>query len=524
MRAATAAQIAEWDRRAITEFGIRTGMLMDRAGRHVAAVVSSMLHDTGNRRVVVLAGKGNNGGDGLVAARYLRQSGTDVTVLLLDSEDSMSGDAGVALRSAREAEVPIRPLPRDDSSGLAQTLASADVLVDAIFGTGFRGRAGGVAAIAIEAANQSRKPIVAVDVPSGLQADTGQLEEPCIRAVRTVTMGLPKVGLLLYPGADAAGELYVADIGYPPALATDTSVPTHLVTSDMVRARIPPRRPDSHKGDYGRVLIIAGSVGFSGAPTLATLGALRVGAGLVTVAVPVSIYPIVASKLTEAMPTPLPASDGAVAAGALERVKALAASSDIVAVGPGLSRDFGALHVVTGLLAGDRPLVIDADGLNVLVGKAQLLARARKPVIITPHPAELSRLVDSPVAKIQEDRVTAARNAAGQFKCVVVLKGARTVVAEPGGQAFIVPTGNPGMASGGMGDVLTGAIAGLLGQGIAPVDAAYAGAYLHGLAGDLIARERGLAGMLASEVADHLPIAIQQVRSGKYTDPIHLLS
>ncbi len=524
MRAATAAQIAEVDRRATEEFGIRAGTLMERAGRHVATVVLSILHDAAGHRVVVLAGKGNNGGDGLVAARVLRQAGVEVTVLLLEPEEVLGGEASVAVHAAHDAGVPVHSLARADSDDLTRTLAAADVVVDAIFGTGFRGSASGMAAVAIDAANRAGKPVVAVDVPSGLQADTGRVDPPFIRAVATVTMGLPKIGLLLYPGAEATGQLYVADIGYPAPLADGASISTHLVTAEMVRAGIPPRRPDSHKGDYGRVLVIAGSVGFSGAATLAALGALRVGAGLVTVGVPASIYPIVAAKLTEAMPTPLPASDGAIAAGALDRVKGLATSNDVLAVGPGLSRDFGAMHVVTGLLAGDRPMVLDADGLNVLVGKTQLLARARKPVIITPHPAELGRLVDSPVAKIQEDRVTAARTAAAQFKCVVVLKGARTIVADHRGEAFIVPTGNPGMATGGMGDVLTGAIAGLVGQGAAPTVAAYVGAYLHGLAGDLIAGERGLAGILASEVADRLPVAIQRVRSGQHTDTVQVLA
>ncbi len=523
MRAVTAAQIADLDRRATEEFGIPPSLLMERAGQGVARVSLSMLKEAGSRRVVVLAGKGNNGGDGLVAARHLRQAGVDAAVLLLAREDTLTGEAAGALRSAREAGVPIASVSTGEGAELAGRLAAADLIVDALFGTGFRGPASGLAAQVIETANRSAKPIVAVDIPSGLHADTGRLDGPCIRAMATVTMGLPKIGLLTYPGADAAGQIYVADIGYPPSLANDASIPTRLVTAELVRSRIPPRRPDSHKGSYGRVLIIAGSVGFSGAAVLATLGALRVGAGLVTVGVPEAIYPIVASKITEGMPTPLPASDGALAAAALERVKELAAGNDVIAIGPGLSRAFGVTHVVTGLMSGDRPLVIDADGLNVLAGKAKVLTRARKPVVITPHPGELSRLVDSPVAKIQEDRLAAARAAATELRCIVVLKGARTIVATPDGEAFIVPTGNPGMATGGMGDVLTGAIAALIGQGMAPAEAAYAAAYLHGLAADLIARERGLIGMLASEVADHLPVAIEQVQSGQHSEVIRML-
>jgi len=524
MRVVTAEEMADLDRRATAEFGVVAGVLMDRAGQQVAAIVSGLLTATNGRRVVVLAGKGNNGGDGLVAARYLRRAGAEVTVLLLERPDLFTGDAAAALAAAHEAGVPTREVSPETLGGeLTMLLASADVLVDAIFGTGFRGSITGLVGDVIGAANRSGKPIVAVDVPSGLHADTGRLAEPHIRATQTVTLGLPKVGLVLYPGAEAAGALYIADIGYPPALLTTAGISAHLVTASMVQAVIPARRPDSHKGDHGRVLIVAGSVGFSGAAILAALGALRVGAGLVTVGVPASIYPIVASRIIEAMPTPLPASDGMVAAGALEHVKALAAACDVIGIGPGLSRDFGAMHVVTGIFGVDRPLVIDADGLNVLVGKTNLLAQARKPVVITPHPGELSRLVEVPVAVIQDDRIKSARAAAGRFRCIVVLKGARTIVAAPGGEAFVVPTGNAGMATGGMGDVLTGVIVGLMGQGVAPLGAAYAGAYLHGLAGDLIASARGMSGMLASEVADHLPIAMQRVRSGEQTDITQLL-
>lgn len=523
MRVVTAAEMATLDRRAIEEFGIPSGILMDRAGHQVAEVVLSMLHVRGSRRVMILVGKGNNGGDGLVAARYLRRAGVEVSALLLEP-NHLEGDAVAALKAATEAGIPMVPVSaKPETPELAALFASADILVDAIFGTGFRGVVVGPAAMVVDAANLSGKPIVAVDIPSGLLADSGRSSEPHIRAKATVTFGLPKLGLLVYPGAEAVGKLYVADIGYPPGLLTESMPTTQLVGASMVQTLFPPRPPDSHKGHYGRVLIIAGSVGFSGAASLAALGALRVGAGLVTVGVPAPIYPIVASKVTEAMATPLPASDGAIAAGALEQVKALAAASDVVGIGPGLSRDFGALHVVTGLLGVDRPLVIDADGLNVLVGKAHLLAQARKPVIITPHPAELSRLVAVPVATIQEDRLAAARTAAARLNCIVVLKGARTVVANPRGEAYLIPTGNPGMATGGMGDVLTGAIAGLIGQSVAPMEAAYAGAYLHGLAADLIAAARGLVGILASEVADHLPIAIQRVRAGEAVDPVKWL-
>lgn len=520
MRVVTSAQIAELDRRATAEYGISTIALMDQAGRRVAEAVSSLLRDHGGRRVVVLAGRGNNGGDGLVAARYLRTVGFQVAAYILADEREYHGEVRRALEAAKDAGVPVTTIAHASLAGVEQSMAATDVIVDALFGTGFRGPAQGEAAVLIELANQTGKPIVAVDIPSGLQADTGRFEDPCIRAMATVTMGLPKVGLLVYPGAEAAGTIYVADIGYPAALVDDPAISTHLVTAAMVRSLVPPRAPDTHKGTYGRVLVLAGSVGFTGAAVLTTLGALRTGAGLVTVGVPQSVYPIVAAQVTEGMPTPLADAAGAIAAEARDRIAELAMNADVIALGPGLSRSDGVRAVVESLLQGDRPLVIDADALNVLAGRARMLSQSRAPVVITPHPGELGRLVDRPAAEIQTDRLGAARAAATQFRSVVLLKGARTVVATPGGQAYIVPTGNPGMATGGMGDVLTGAIAALIGQGRQPVEAAFGAAYLHGLAADLIAESRSQVGMLASEVADHLPIAIRRIQMGEHRDPV----
>lgn len=520
MRVVTAAQIAELDRRATEEYGVATPVLMEHAGRQVAKVVLATLTEQGGRRVVVLAGKGNNGGDGLVAARHLRAAGVEVTAFLLAPEREYSGEAKQVLQAAKDAGVAVRAVGGVPSAEVESALRGADVIVDALFGTGFRGPARGDAATVIDLANRAGRPVIAVDIPSGLAADTGQVDGPCIRAAATVTMGLPKVGLLVYPGAEMAGTVYVADIGYPPELQDDPSAPTHLVTPQMVRPHIPPRSPDSHKGTYGRTLIVAGSVGFTGAAVLASLGALRTGAGLVTLAVPRAVYPIVASHVVEVMPTPVDDEGGAITASALPRLNELLDISDAVAVGPGLSTQPGVYGVVEGLLRRDRPLVIDADGLNVLAGRAEVLARANAPVVITPHPGELGRLVGTTAAAIQQDRPAAARRAAAEFRCVVVLKGARTIVARPDGEAFIISSGNPGMATGGMGDVLTGAIASFIGQGVAPADAAWMAAYLHGLAADLIAEERGTAGMLASEVAHRLPVAIRRIRSGEQPDPV----
>ncbi|MDR7465107.1 MAG: NAD(P)H-hydrate dehydratase, partial [Armatimonadota bacterium] len=503
--------------------GMSSALLMENAGRRVAEVVAGVVSPRG-RRCVVLAGKGSNGGDGLVAARYLAARGWQVEVFLLAREDEVTGEPRRNLALAREAGVEVAPVVSTALAGVRERVRGADVIIDAIFGTGFRGQPMGLAAELIEVANAAAVPVVAVDIPSGVDADSGAVRGVAITAAATVTMGWPKVGLLVYPGAACVGQLYVADIGYPPALLERVRPGTRAVTAEMVREALPPRRADSHKGTYGRVLVLAGSVGFSGAPSLCALGALRAGAGLVTLAVSESIYLIVAAREFEAMPHPLPAEDGGVGESAWGRLATLAADADVLAVGPGLGRRPGVAALLRRLLAeSTTPLVLDADALNVLAGAQDVLAGSRAEKILTPHPGEMARLLGSTTAAVQEDRLRAAREAARRFSAVVVLKGARTVVAAPDGQTCIVPVGNPAMATGGMGDVLTGAIAALVGQRLPLLAAAWAGAYLHGLAGDLVAEQVGPAGILAREVADALPRARAALHRGPPPGPIHVL-
>lgn len=522
MRVVTSAQIGELDRRATEQFGIPVDRLMEAAGRRVAQAALEML-GASRGPVVVLVGRGNNGGDGLVAARHLAAQGIRVAAVLAAEEKAYTGTAARILEQAKEAGIQIRAAGTGEVD-LAGVLGSAGLVIDALFGTGFRGPARGTPATLIEAANASAVPILAVDVPSGLNADTGHPEGPAIRAAMTVTMGLPKVGLVLYPGADLAGAVAVADIGYPPELTNDPSLRTQIVTGEMVRLRIPPRLADSHKGIYGRTLVVAGSVGFTGAAVLAALGALRSGAGLVTVAVPRAVYPIVAAHVIEAMPAPLDDDQGALAPSAMHRVAELAERADAIAAGPGLSTAAGVRRVIEGLLGLHRPLVIDADGLNVLAGQPDVLRGATAPVVITPHPGELARLLGIPAQEIVADRLGHARQAARRTGTVVVLKSAATVVATADGDAYIVRRGNPGMATGGMGDVLTGAIASLIGQGLPPTEAAWTAAYLHGLAADILAEHRTMVGMLASEVAAYLPQAIAHVLGGRVTDAVRVLT
>jgi len=518
MRLVTAAEMAELDRRAVEEYGIPRLLLMEHAGTKVALVARALLEKERGRSVLVLAGKGNNGGDGFVAARHLRNWGIPVRIILFGPEEEVTGEARTNLEIARRIGLEI--VRGDQDLGVVREgVARAELIIDALLGTGFRGVVHGAMAHAIEIANTAGKPILAVDLPSGLDADTGRVEGPCMQAVATVTMGLPKIGLFLYPGASFVGRLYLADIGFPRALLESQGW-AWLADPELVRENLPPRRPDTHKGDYGRLLVLAGSVGFTGAAALCALGAVRAGAGLVTLGVPETIYPILASKVTEAMPTPLPAEGGSLSEAAVEPVLALAARADVVAAGPGLSTAPGVSRVIQALLQVDRPLVLDADALNVLAGQSEVLRNAAGPVVVTPHPGEMARLLGIPTREVQSDRVGIARQVSQDLGVTVVLKGARTVVADPTRGVTIVPTGNPGMATGGMGDVLTGAIAALIGQGIPPATAAALGAYLHGLAGDLLAAETGGVGLLASEVADRIPMAIARARAGQVEEPI----
>jgi hydroxyethylthiazole kinase-like uncharacterized protein yjeF len=514
--------MAALERRAAERYGISVATLMENAGARTAEVARRLLAMRPGRRVVVLAGKGNNGGDGLVAARHLRGDGS-VRVLLAARAAELRDEPGAQLARLRAHAVPVTEAEEMTAEELAGELRGSDLLVDALFGTGFRGPARGVAARLIEAANSSGVPVLAVDVPSGVDAETGRAEPPCIRAAATVTMGLPKVGLVQYPAAGYAGRLYVADIGFPPELLEEAPISTFLVRAGWVAGVFPRRAPDSHKGHFGRVVLVAGAVGFAGAAVLAARGAIRAGAGLVTVAVPRSLAMLPPSVLPEAMTRPLPeTSAGTLSREAVPAVLEAAGAATVVAIGPGLTTHPEVVGLVREVLPRiDRPLVVDADALNALGGEAALLLRdVPGPVVITPHPGELSRLLGTPVPEIQADRVASARHAARTLGAVTVLKGARTVVAAPDGRAGIVPTGNAAMATGGMGDVLTGMVASLLAQRLPAFEAAAAAAYLHGLAGDLAAGHGVELGLLAREVADHVPGALARIRAGEVDDGI----
>ncbi|HET8530314.1 MAG TPA: NAD(P)H-hydrate dehydratase [Methylomirabilota bacterium] len=507
----TAAEMRALDARAIRELGIPGGRLMDAAGSGAAALIARWLTPIRGRHVVVVCGKGNNGGDGFVVARRLRARGAAVQVFLTARRGEVQGDAAEALAGWRGRVESIDAGP--DPGALARALERADAVVDALLGTGLTGPARGQVAAAIEAVNEAGRrgvPVLSLDLPSGLGSDSGALLGPTVKATRTITFAGFKRSLLLHPAAAQAGPVDVVDIGVPVGEVARGITTWRLEAAD-VRGRFPSREADAHKGRFGHLLIVAGSLGKTGAAVLAGRAALRAGVGLCTIAAPASQQPIVAAHAPEYMTEALPETAAAtLALAARERILDLARRMDAVALGPGLS-----LHPETQELARalivevERPLVADADALGALAGHLDLLRRALGPRALTPHPGEMARMLGVGIDVVQGDRIEITRSFARDHRLGLALKGAGTVIGGPDGRVAVNPTGNPGMAKGGSGDVLTGIVGALLARGLDPVAALEAGCYLHGLAGDLTAADRGEVAMIAGDIVEKVPAALQ---------------
>jgi NAD(P)H-hydrate epimerase len=514
MRVLNASQMREADHHTIHDLGIASIVLMENAGRQVVAAMDAAFDDLGEMRVAVLAGRGNNGGDGFVVARTLLQRGIDVSVFLVGRVAEVRGDARTNLEILGRLGLSTVEITNEQEWELHfSEISGCDLIVDALFGTGLREPLAGMLSTIVADVNASPLPVVSIDLPSGLSADTHELIGDAIEATLTVTLAAPKLPLILPPGEHHCGDLVIADIGIPPSVVAEVDGPVvEVLTREDMRALVQPRASEAHKGDFGRVLVVAGSLGKSGAAHLAAMGALRSGAGLVTVATPRTVVPIVAALGAEYMTEPLPEDAGGhVAAEALERLLALPA--DVIAVGPGLGTGPGAGAVVRGLLArAGVPLVLDADALNAFAGDAAALqGRDGLDVVVTPHPGEMARLVGRPVDEVQRDRLAIAREFASRQRLAVVLKGHRTIVATPDGRAGINLTGNPGMASGGTGDVLTGMIAAWFAQLLDAEAACRLAVYLHGLAGDLSEADEGEHAMTAGDLIAHLGDAVLEL-------------
>ena len=508
MKLVTAEQMRRIDREAIDNRGIPGPELMENAGRGIAGRILLTMGDAeGRTSATIFCGKGNNGGDGFVIGRYLSEAEVSVTFYCAGPVEQLSPDARLNHDRARKLGLEIVEL--SSVSDLPDRLDS-DYIVDALFGTGFSGAPRGLLADIIEYVNRQYQPVIAVDMPSGLNADNGQHEGAVVRADYTFTLALPKYGLYVSPGRELAGEVEVVPIGIPDDVIEMFGLTVDLITPKLVTDLMPVRPPDGHKGIFGKLLLLAGSTGFTGAAALAAKSALRCGCGLAKVAAPRSVLPIIAQSVIEATGHPLPdvAKKGALALRGLGEVRKLAAEHEAVAIGPGIGQHHETKELVRRFVATlDKPAVIDADGLNALVGALDVLKRPSGAplLVLTPHPGEFQRLSGQKPSKDIHEIIAAARQFAGEHGIILVLKGSPTVVAEPGGQVFVNPTGNHGMATGGSGDVLTGAIGSLLAQGLSSLDAAVCGVYIHGLAGDLAAADLTPRALIAGDLIDFLP-------------------
>jgi NAD(P)H-hydrate epimerase len=513
MRVLNAAQMREADRRAIDEIGISPLVLMENAGRQVVAAVEAMHAEQLEGHVAVLCGRGNNGGDGFVVARTLLQRGVSVSVFLIGRVAEVRGDARTNLEILGRLGLTVVEIADSQAWELHfSEVRDCSLIVDAIFGTGLNAPVSGLVESVIADVNASGITVVSIDIPSGLSADAVEPVGPSIEADTTVTLGAPKLPLILPPGETRAGDIVIADIGIPTEVFESLEGPhVALLTRSGMRELITPRARESHKGDFGRVLIVAGSRGKTGAAHLAAVGALRSGAGLVTVATPACCLPIVAAMGPEYMTEPLDEIENGIDPECADRVIEIA--RDVIALGPGLGQSSSTQRFVAALV--DRatmPLVVDADGLNAFhANPDRLTGREGRDVIITPHPGEMARLVGMSTDEVQASRIEVARNFAVSHHVYVVLKGHRTLIATPDERVFINPTGNPGMATGGTGDVLTGMIAAWLAQLLDADAACKLAVYLHGMAGDLAEADEGEVAMTAADLAGHLGDAVLEL-------------
>jgi ADP-dependent NAD(P)H-hydrate dehydratase / NAD(P)H-hydrate epimerase len=514
MRILTSAQMRDADRRTIQEIGIPGIVLMENAGRQVVAAMEAVFDDLPERSVAVLCGPGNNGGDGFVVARTLLQRGVDTAVFVVGALGGIRGDARTNLEILGHLGLAVVEINDEQAWELHfSEISQSDLIVDALFGTGLRTPLQGMLETVVADVNASGLPVVSIDVPSGMSADTHELIGDCIDATVTVTLGAPKLPLVLPPAELRAGDIVIADIGIPDEVLESVDGPRlELLSRGQMRALVDPRPPDAHKGDFGHVLVVAGSMGRTGAAHLSAMGALRSGAGLVTIATPQPCQAVLASMAAEYMTVPLAVdAEGGLDPASVDGL--LAGGYDVVAIGPGLGTAPGTRAFVHALLErASVPLVLDADALNAFADEPERLTGGEgRHVIITPHPGEFARLTGVTASEVQANRVELARSFAATHRVYVVLKGHRTVIATPEEAVFINPTGNPGMASGGMGDVLTGMVAGWLGQLLDAEAACTLGVYLHGSAGDLAEAAEGESALVASDVLAHLGDAVLEL-------------
>ncbi|APG27941.1 bifunctional ADP-dependent (S)-NAD(P)H-hydrate dehydratase/NAD(P)H-hydrate epimerase [Syntrophotalea acetylenivorans] len=509
MNVSTVNQMRAMDRAAIEQYGIAEELLMENAGQAACTVLQSMAPIAG-RRVLIFCGLGNNGGDGLVLARKLHSLSAKVQVYLLGDPNRFTGAARLNLDIVRRLPLNMSQLNACDT--LADELTDCDTVVDALFGTGLSREISGLQEQVIELINNSGKPVLSLDIPSGVDGDTGQILGTAVQATATVTFGLPKIGNLLYPGFALCGTLHVSHISFPLALTEDKQLQVAINHPPP----LPPRDVTGHKGSFGQALFIAGAASYLGAPRFAALSFLKAGGGYSRLATPETIVPYLSMQAGEVVFVPqLTTHSGSIALSNRAALLELAASQDFAVIGPGLSLDPQSQQLVCELVATlDIPLLIDADGISALCAKPEILQQRTAPTVLTPHLGEMARLTGYSITEIEQDKIGILRQAAAKLQAVIVLKGPHTLIGTPDGQIFINLSGNSGMGSAGTGDTLTGTIAAAFCLGLPFVDAVCKGVLLHGLAGDLAAEALGEDGMTAGDILDYLPTALQMERNG----------
>jgi ADP-dependent NAD(P)H-hydrate dehydratase / NAD(P)H-hydrate epimerase len=514
MKLATADDMKKMDGLAVKDYGLTVARLMESAGTAVVRALAGHWPDLKDRKVAVLCGKGNNGGDGLAAARMLKMRKVPATVVLLGGPETLGPEPRLQYQKAKAAKVPVFCWTGPDGAAARKAMEKSDLLVDALFGTGLSRPLEGEALDLLRTAKRLGKPVAAVDIPSGLSADSGCPLGDALPALFTVTFGLSKPGFYTPTGAAFAGRVLVDDIGLPPELLSAPFLKHELTDPERVGESLPSYDENTHKGTRGKLLLLAGSTGLTGAAVLSAYGAQRIGAGLVTVGCPESLNGILEAKLTEPMTLPLSEAEGGVLSeGAEEKILRTLAGMDAVVIGPGVGR-----HPETGRLLRSLlpkitlPMVLDADALYLLGGEPGWFRSLRAPVVLTPHPGEASSLLGISTAEIQRDRVQVAKQMARDYNGTAVLKGRFTVIAGPEGHVRINPTGNRGLATGGTGDVLSGMIGGLLAQGLSPFEAAASAVFIHGWAGERASRRMGPDGLLAGDLLPLLPRLLRSLR------------
>ncbi len=510
MRLATVEQMREMDRRAAEVYGIAEEILMENAAHAALKVLENQIGALRGRKILVFCGAGNNGGDGLALARLIHSQGASVKVFLTASPKKYTQAAKTNYEIVCNLSLDVQLLSR--AAEARQDILHADAVVDAIFGTGLARDVKGLAAEVIEGINASGRPVLSLDIPSGICGNSGRVMQTAVRADRTVTFGLPKIGNLLYPGYEHAGRLFVCHISFPPALYEDPSL--DIATNG--RIALPPRRAEAYKGSVGDVLFVAGSGNYFGAPYFAAMAHLKSGGGYARLAAPASVIPFIAQSGREIVYLPQRETAAfSLSLKAKPEILALAEKTDMTVLGPGLS-----LHDETEKLIRElcgaiaKPLLIDGDGITAVAERTDVLLKRKAPTILTPHAGEMARLAKKTVPEVNADKIGALRETAARLKSLIVFKGAHSLIGCPDGRVFVNLSGNPGMATAGSGDVLAGCIAAMLGLGLSAEAAARKGVFLHGLAGDIAARDKGEDGLTATDILECLPAAVKEDREG----------